>query len=183
MSRPKPPPVRLSELSPGQSGDFFAVLAERTRGVTRDGKPYYLCRFRDTRRTAAAMVWADSGRFEECDTQWREGAFYKIRGTYHESDRYGPQVEIHQIRPATDADRADGFDPGGLVDRSRLDGDAMFAELRTLASEQVADELLRRLVLTLLDRHAEALKRLPATASTRSRAAYWNTPCRSRACA
>ena len=30
MSRPKPPLVRLAELSPGQSGDFFALLAERT---------------------------------------------------------------------------------------------------------------------------------------------------------
>ena len=39
----------------------------------------------------------------------------------------------------------------------------MFAELKQLATTHLADEPLRRLVLTLLDRHAEPLKRLPAT--------------------
>ena len=39
----------------------------------------------------------------------------------------------------------------------------MLAELRQLVETNVADEPLRRLVLGLLDRHAEALKALPAT--------------------
>ncbi len=39
----------------------------------------------------------------------------------------------------------------------------MLAELKALATSQIADEPLRKLVLTLLDRHAAALKRLPAT--------------------
>jgi 3'-5' exoribonuclease len=40
----------------------------------------------------------------------------------------------------------------------------MFAELKGLAQTHIADLPLRRLVLTLLERHAEPLKRLPATA-------------------
>ena len=36
MARARPPLVRLSDLIPGQFADFFALLAERTRGVTRD---------------------------------------------------------------------------------------------------------------------------------------------------
>jgi 3'-5' exoribonuclease len=163
MTRSKPNLVRLCELSPGQSGDFFVLLAERARGATRDGKPYYLCKFRDAKRTAGVMIWLDGGRFEECDTKWRQGEFYKIRGTYQESQRYGPQLEISQIRPVQDGDKEDGFDPAELVDRSRFDGDAMLSELRTLATKHIADEPLRRLVLTILDRHGEALKRLPAT--------------------
>lgn len=154
MSRPKPSLLRLCEMTPGQAGDFFVYLAERSKGQTRDGKPYYLCKFRDARRTAAVMVWADGGRFEECETKWAEGHFYKIRGAYHESERYGPQIEIHQLRAVHDKDKEDGFDPGDLIERSRFDSDAMLGELRALVEEHIADEPLRRLVLTLLERHA-----------------------------
>jgi 3'-5' exoribonuclease len=163
MTRPKPAPVKLSELTPGQSGDFFALLAERSRGATRDGKPFYTCRFRDARRTVTFMVWSDSGWFEACERDWQEGEFFKIRGAYGVHERYGPQIEVHNIRPVTDADRADGFDPLDFVECSRFDRDVMFGELRKLAESHIGDAPLRRLVLTILERHAEAFKRLPAT--------------------
>src|SRR5690348_7438467 len=98
MTRPRPVPVRLSDLAPGQSGDFFALLAERTRGTTRDGKPFYTCRFRDARRAATFMVWADGGWFEACERDWQEGGYYKVRGTLVEHERYGPQLDVHNLR-------------------------------------------------------------------------------------
>ena len=159
----KPEIVRLSEMAPGQHGDFFARLSERTKGTTRDGKPFYACRFRDARRTATCMVWADSEWYPKCDQEWKQGDIFKIRGTYQEHDRYGPQVEIHQIRHATDADREAGFDEADFVDRSRFGAEEMLAELRDLVAGNVVDEPLRRLVLGLLEKHAEALKRLPAS--------------------
>src|SRR5258708_7843412 len=116
MSRVKPPVSRLSELQPGQSGDFFALLAERTRGATRDGKPFHRCRFRDSRRSAAFMVWADGDYFEKCQTEWKDGQCYKIRAIFGEHERYGPQIDIRQIRAATDADRDDGFNPLEFVE-------------------------------------------------------------------
>jgi 3'-5' exoribonuclease len=164
MSKAKPTPMPLSELTPGQHADFFALLSEKTCGTTRDNKPYYACRFRDARRTVALMVWQDSPSFEACERDWQVGQFYKLRAVYGEHERYGPQLtELHAIRPVTDADRAEGFDPSQFVEHSRYDAAAMFAELRGLAESNIADEPLRRLVQTLLDRHAEALKRLPAT--------------------
>jgi 3'-5' exoribonuclease len=163
MTRSKPPLVRLCELKSGEPGDFFVYLAERNRGATRDGKPFYLCRFRDAGRTATVMVWQDGGRFEDCELKWHEGDFFKVRGTFREDERYGPQIEIQQIRPVQETDRADGFDPGELVERSRYDSDQMLTTLRGLATTHIADEPLRRLVLTLLERHGEALRRLPAT--------------------
>jgi 3'-5' exoribonuclease len=69
----------------------------------------------------------------------------------------------HNIRQVEPEDRADGFDPADFVQHSRFDSDEMFAELRGLAAKEIADAALQRLVLTLLDRHAEPLKRLPAT--------------------
>src|SRR4029078_5331421 len=93
----------------------------------------------------------------------KEGQCYKLRATFGEHERFGPQIDIHAIRPAKDEDRADGFDPGQFVASTRFDPEAMFVELRELAEKEIADEPLRKLVLQLLDRHAERLKTLPAT--------------------
>jgi 3'-5' exoribonuclease len=165
MARTKPAVVRLCELEPGQVADFFALLAERTKGVTRDGKPFYTCRFRDALRTVTCMVWADSPTYKECEQEWRAGQFYKLRGLFGEHDRYGPQVEIQMIRPVKDDDKEEGFDPADYVEHSRFNTDAMFAELRGLAEVHITDVPLRELVLKVLDRYAEPFKRLPATQS------------------
>lgn len=163
MARTKPPLLQLSDLTPGQYADCFVLLAERTKGTTRDGKPYFTCRFRDARRSASFMVWADGGWYEPCEAEWREGKFYKIRAQYGEHERYGPQLDLQNIREATDADRAEGFDPSLLLVCSRRDPEAMFTELLALAEANITDKPLRRLVLTLLERHALAWKQLPAT--------------------
>lgn len=161
MSRTKI--ARLSELQQGDTADFFAVLASRKRDTTRDNKPYYQCRFRDSRRTVSYMVWQDGEHFEKCQSEWREGQCFKIRAAYGEHERYGPQIEILQIRAVRDEDRENGFDPLDFVDRSRFDPTATFAELRALVEADIADEPLRRLVLTLLDRNRERLLMLPAS--------------------
>src|SRR6185369_3533868 len=121
MPKSKPPLVRLSELKSEQSGDFFALLAERTRGARRDGKPFFTCRFRDGQRTAAFMVWSDGPWFEICETQWSAGRFYKIRATYGEHPPYGTQIDIENIRPVEESDKADGFDPLHFVEHTRYD--------------------------------------------------------------
>jgi 3'-5' exoribonuclease len=163
MPRPKPTLKRLHELEQGEYVDCYALLAERSRGATREGKPFYTCRFRDARRTVAVMVWADGGFFEECAKDWQVGHCYKLRGVYGEHERFGPQFDLEMIRPITDADRADGFDPLDYVERSRFNPDDMLAELRGLAEAEIADGPLRRLVVLLLDRHAEALRWLPGS--------------------
>jgi 3'-5' exoribonuclease len=163
MTRSKPPLVRLAELSPGERGDFFALLIERTRGARRDGKPFYTCRFRDNTRVVTAMVWEDGGWFRPCEESWQEGQFYKIRGKYDEHKTYGGQIEIDNIRPVADADRADGFDPLCFVERTRFDPEVMFAELCALVDTEIADVPLRKLVRTLLDQNAPQLKQVPAT--------------------
>ena len=162
MSRPKPAVVPLHKLEPGPPADFFALLAEKTRSSTRDGKPFFVCKFRDRVRTVSAPVWADSPLFAECERDWQPGMLFKVRGSYGEHERYGPQVDVQQVRPVRDADREDGFRESDFYDRSRFDPDATFAELRALAETEIADVPLRQLVLGLLDAHADALKKLPA---------------------
>lgn len=163
MPRTKPPPVRLSEVSAGTVADFYALLAEKSKGATRDGKPFYTCRFRDSKRTVSYMAWADGPLFEACEKEWREGQFFKVRAVYGEHERYGPQIEIQMIRPVQETDKAEGFNPKDFVEHSRYDADKMLSELKSLAESHIGDEPLKRLVLTILDKHAEPLKRLPAT--------------------
>ncbi len=74
--------MRLIDLTPGQAADFFALLADKTRGMTREGKAYYLCHFRDARRSVAFMAWADGPWFADCENDWQPGHFYKLRAIY-----------------------------------------------------------------------------------------------------
>jgi 3'-5' exoribonuclease len=163
MPRTKPPILRLSELQPGQYADFFALLSERTKGATREGKPFFTCRFRDGRRTVSYMVWADSEFFEACRDEWKEGQCYKIRAFYGEHERFGPQIEVEMIRPVQDGDAADGFNAAEFVESSRFEPGKMLDELQALVDKEIRDEPLRALVLLLLKRHADRLKQMPAT--------------------
>ena len=163
MAKAKPPLLRLHEMKPGQAGDFFALLVEKNRNARKDGKPFFTCKFRDTRRIAAFMVWADSPWFEACEKDWQPGSFYKIRGLYEEHPTYGPQLDIANIRSVTEDDRVSGFEALDFVERSRFSPEAMFLELRQLAEANLADEPLRRLVLHLLDQRKPALLIHPAT--------------------
>ena len=163
MPPSKPVLSRLSDLSPGQPGDFFAILQDRVRGVTREGRPYFHCRFGDARRTVSLMVWSDDRWYALAENEWRPGQFYKLRAVYTEHERYGPQIELVNLRPVKDADTADGFDPSALVEMSPLEPTFLLGELRSLAEKTIAHEAHRGLVLDLLDRHAEELLRLPAS--------------------
>jgi 3'-5' exoribonuclease len=163
MPRAKPPIVPLSELETGQFADCFARLTERKSGTTSNGKPYFLCRFSDAKRTVSYMVWADGPHFADCETTWQAGKVYKLRVVYSEHEKYGPQVTVQQIRETTADDKADGFDPLQFVEKSRRDSDEMFTELRSLVETEIADEPLRQLVLLILDRHADRLHWLPGS--------------------
>jgi 3'-5' exoribonuclease len=150
-------------MKPGQAGDFFALLAERQRGARKDGKPFFTCKFRAGRRLATFMVWGDGPWFEACEREWRDGMFFKIRGLYEEHPTYGPQIDVANIRPVTDADTADGFRPLDFVDHSRYQPEAMFQELWALAENNITDVPLRRLVLTILEKRKAQLLQAPAS--------------------
>lgn len=163
MSKARPAVVRLSDLRPGERGTFFALLADRVRGLAQNNKPYFKCAFKDLRRTATYMVWGDGPFFKACDAEWQPGQFFKIRGVYTEHERYGSQIDVEQIRHVADRDTAEGFDPADFGERSRLDPDRMLADLRALIESEIVDPALRRLTRSLVDRLADRLKPLPAS--------------------
>src|SRR4029077_6645452 len=127
------------------------------------GKPFFLCKFRDAKRTVGAIpIWGDAPLFEEAQ-DWQVGQFFKVRATLVEHEKYGPQFDIEQIRPVGDRDRSEGFTELDFTERSRHDPEAMFAELEALVTGEIADGPLRTLVLNLLTANAAALKPLPAS--------------------
>lgn len=152
--------VALGDMQSGQVGDFFAMLTEKSKRSTRDGKPFYSLRFRDPSRVVSTPVWQDSQYFPLCDS-WQAGQIFKIRAVYVEHEKYGGQIEIQQIRLATEKDRSDGYDPDLFVRKTRFNVDEMFAELVHHA-ELIADQGLRSLVLLLLKKHERALRVHPA---------------------
>jgi 3'-5' exoribonuclease len=109
------------------------------------------------------MIWEDSPWYEACQRDWQEGQYYKLRGLYSEHDRYGPQLEIHNIRPVMDADRADGFDPAQVVESTRFHVDDLFKQVLELAGGEIQDAALRRLVFLVLEKYERPLKELPAS--------------------
>lgn len=153
--------VGLSEMSPGQLADFYVVLSERIRRATRDGKPFYSVKFRDRGRTASVPIWDNSPLFEACDRDWKVGDHFKVRAVYQEHDRYGPQIEIQNIRKAVSEDWVDGYDPESFVQATRFDVEDLFAELIEGANG-IGDRSLRELVLRLLHDNEEAVRVFPA---------------------
>lgn len=165
MAATRPPIVKLADLAPGESGTFFAQLAAKARSSTNAGKPYFACKFRDRARTVPAVpIWADAPLFEPC-SKWIVGQFFKLRGAFTVHEKFGPQLDVAEIRPVEERDREDGFTELDFVDRSRFEPDAMLDELQALANSEIRDEPLRTLVLKLLTDQSETLKWLPATAT------------------
>jgi len=159
------PIVKLSELAPGEPGVCFAQLAVRAKGSTGAGKPYFACKFRDNARTVAAVpIWADAPLFDPA-SKWLPGHFFKLRATFTLHEKFGPQLDLHEIRPVVERDREDGFTELDFTDRSRFEPDEMLDELQSLIIAEIGDEPARNFVLKLIADHAEVLKWLPATAT------------------
>lgn len=151
----------LSEMCDGDEGDFFVLMNGKEELKTRDGKPYFKVGFRDAGREVHFPIWQDSAHAHACQHEWTPGEFYKIRATYRETN-YGPQLDIRKIRPVTEEDHADGFDPLMCQPQSRFDPDEMFAELLTIVEEQIDNEELAQFVTELLSENREPFCRFPA---------------------
>ncbi len=161
MPPAKLPLVPLHLMQPHVLSDCFALLIEKSPGTTRDGKPFYSCKFQNKQRTLSAMIWADHALYAAAEA-WPLGGYFKLRGISTLNERYGPQIDLQQARETIEADRADGFREADLNICSRFDPEVMFVELRQLIETEIGDLPLRALILKVLDDHAPSLKKLPA---------------------
>jgi 3'-5' exoribonuclease len=155
--------ARLAELAPGQMADCFALLCQKDKANTRDGKPYYRVAFRDARRTATLMVWKDSPWFADCEGEWTVGEVYKLRVTFQES-QYGPQIELDRWRTVKDDDKQDGFDPWDFAEKTPFDVDELWSKLLGLVESHIDDPALRTLATLLIETHADRIRTHSAAA-------------------
>jgi len=153
--------VPLAELAHGQEADFYALLVSKEELTTKDGKPYFRVSFRDAGREVSFPIWGDTAWAGACRDEWTTGEFYKLRAQYRDTS-YGPQLEIRKIRPVTDEDFTEGFDPAMCLPRARFDPQEMFDELVGLGSEAIADQQLSAFVLAIFEKYQPALLTLPA---------------------
>jgi 3'-5' exoribonuclease len=153
--------TKLSDLVDGQEATCFAALVKKTRAFTRANQPYIKCLFRDKRVKLEAMLWSDHSLLPESD-HWIEGNAYRVlvRGKF--DLRYGMQMDLLAIRPATDDDTRDGYDFYDLVENSQIPPDELLRKLNHLIEQQIDHPALRRLVETLLGEHLAAFKKMPA---------------------
>ncbi|CAN5340094.1 3'-5' exoribonuclease YhaM [soil metagenome] len=160
----KPPILKLHELQPGQGlADCFALLIEKNRVTTRDGKIFFSVRFKDSRRIVSCAIWGDAPLYEDCEQHWHVGTAYKLRCVYSEHEKYGPKIDLNAIREAKPEDEADGFLLEEYIEKPRTNPIECLAAIRTIVEEQIADEPLKILVLTLLAKNEDTLLQLPAT--------------------
>lgn len=159
MRGTEPVVIKLSDLVDGQEAVCYAALARKTTGMTKRNEPFVKCYFRDRRVTVEAPLWKDHRYFSESEN-WEEGTAYRLQVRGKFDVRYGMQVDLLGIRPATDAD--DGFDAGDVYESSRFPADDRMRKIRDLIERGIEQAPLRRLVEDILDRHAELFMKMPA---------------------
>ena len=101
-------------------------------------------------------VWDYSGPISSAD----EGNVVKIRGTVSEF-RGTPQITVDRIRLADDNDT---YDLSALVPVAPIDVDTTMAEVERLISS-ITDADYRKICSTMMARHKESLKTIPAAKS------------------
>jgi 3'-5' exoribonuclease len=151
----------LHELQPGDLCECFAVLVSKDRASTRDGKPYFRVQFRDLQRTITAMIWEDGGFFDACETEWKAGQFYRLKGLYQEN-QYGSQMTLEAVREIQPQDSRDGFNPSLFYLQSRYDVEKLWEELLQIVESEIHDPELKTLVSQILQKYAREIKVYPA---------------------
>ncbi|MDO4628947.1 MAG: HD domain-containing protein [Planctomycetia bacterium] len=148
--------LKLSQLINGQDADIFAVLTVRDKMTASNGKPYWRVTFRDDTKEISFPIWENTSLFPLCEQDWAVGVHYKLRAMYVE-DRYGGKLDIRRIRPAVEADMADGYDPNMGVKRSKFDPEEMLRDILEILDKNVTDIGLLKLAHFILDRHREEI--------------------------
>lgn len=156
--------TRLSDVVDGQEAVCFAALVKKTRGMTKANQPFIKCLFRDKRVSCEAPLWHDHRYIQEAEG-WTEGLAYRLQMRASFNLRYGMQIEILGIRPATDADAADGYDFNDLVESGKYPPQKLIDSILNRVHKYIVEPHLKQLVLQILNDHDDLLRKMPAAQS------------------
>jgi 3'-5' exoribonuclease len=129
--------------------------------MTSRNQPFIKCLFRDKRVQYEAPLWYDHRFFPEADS-WTEGVAYRLEVRAKHDLRYGMQLDILGIRPATDGDAADGYDFFDLVESSEYNTKELMQSIRYRIEKYIVEPHLHQLVIKILEEHEALLMKMPA---------------------
>ncbi len=147
--------VPVSAMALNDEIEGFYILKSANPKVTANGKPFLTGALSDRTGVMEMKVWDYAGPLTAAD----EGKVVKVRGTVGEF-RGTPQFTASRIRLAAD----DQVDPASLVPTAPIDREAAMAALQKLAAS-IEDEDYRAVAEAMLERHGQALERIPAAKS------------------
>ena len=145
----------IADMCPGMDVEGFYILRASALKTTNSGKPFLSGTICDRTGSVEIKVWDYSGPIgARADDA---GRVVKIRGSVSEY-RGALQVSVHRIRMA---EAADTYDKSLLVPTAPIDADAALADVQRLVAS-IADADYRSVAETMLARHLDAFRRIPA---------------------
>ena len=146
----------VNAMSINDEVEGFYILKSANPKVTANGKPFLTGALSDRTGVIEMKVWDYAGPLTAAD----EGKVVKVRGTVGEF-RGTPQFTASRIRLAAADDQVD---PASLVPTAPIDREAAMAALQKWAAS-IEDEDYRAVAEAMLERHGQALERIPAAKS------------------
>lgn len=157
--------VPLAEVQHDQEVECFAILAKKVRGMTKRDQPFLTCHFRDKKTAVEAPIWSDHRLYQQAQS-WVDGIAYRIRARGEQHPRFGMQLKIIELRPASDElDGPEGYSFHDLVESSKYAPQFCYASILTTIDKYITDPALADLVKRVLDDNAELFQKLPAAQS------------------
>ena len=145
----------IADMLPGMDVEGFYILRAAVLKTTNSGKPFLSGTICDRTGSVEIKLWDYSGPIgaRPEDT----GRVVKIRGSVSEY-RGALQISVHRIRMA---EAADDYDTSLLVPTAPIDTDAALADVQRLVAS-ITDADYRSVAETMLTRHLDAFRRIPA---------------------
>lgn len=148
--------MAISRLHTGETVEGFYILKGAYPKTTAAGKPFLNATLADNSGTVEARIWNYAGPIGVKN----EGEVVMVRGEVSEF-RGEMQVIMEKLRLATPED---DYAAADLVPAAPIDVEATLAQLESLISS-IEDNDYRRISLTMLSEHREALRNIPAAKS------------------
>ena len=147
----------IRDMVPGDKVEGFYLLKEAYQKVSSNGKPFLSAVIADKTGTIDVKVWDYSGPVGAAEDI---GRIIKVRGDVSEF-KGSPQLSLSNVRMALPEDSCD---TSRLVAVAPIDQDQTLAEVRGLIAS-LEDPDYRLVAQTMLDRHLEAFRSIPAAKS------------------
>jgi len=148
--------LKIRDMELNDEFEGFYILKSAQSKISSNGKPFMSAVLSDSTGEIDAKVWDYAGPLGSAD----EGKVVKIRAQVSEF-KGALQVTISQIRLADDNDQ---YDVSELVPVAPIDIDGTMEELKTIIAS-IEDPDYRKITETLIQRHEDTLKNIPAAKS------------------